>query len=60
MSSCAIEGCSRPGCPVCRFAGRTVIEIERALRVQWRKQYLGIEEALPPLKYPEPKKSKKS
>jgi hypothetical protein len=57
VSSCALEGCTRPDCQVCRFAGRTVIEIERALRVAWRAKR-GIREELPPLKYPEPKKKK--
>jgi hypothetical protein len=57
MSCCALEGCQSPQCPVCRFAGRTAIEIERSLRVAWRAKR-GIREELPALKYPEPKKKK--
>ena len=59
MSGCAFENCGKPGCPVCHFAGRDVIEIERALRVKWRLVHIGVDEPLPPLKYQEPKKVKR-
>jgi len=52
MSSCAIEGCDAPLCPVCRFAGRSPIEIQRDLWLAWRWKYLDFCEELPPVKEP--------
>jgi hypothetical protein len=58
MSACAFTRCSSPVCPVCRFAGRDLVTIQRDLWYAWRVKHLGIREELPPVKYPEPKKGK--
>lgn len=60
MSSCAVENCWRPDCPVCRFARRDPVTIQRDLWYAWRVKHFGLTDELPPLKYPEPKKSKKA
>lgn len=57
--SCPFTGCYDPQCPVCRFAGRPMIDIERQLRREWRLKHFGIGEDLPPVKYPEPKRVKR-
>jgi hypothetical protein len=58
MSACAFTRCADPRCPVCRFAGRDPLTIQRDLWYAWRVKHLGIRDELPPVKYPEPKQKK--